>query len=169
MDLSNHTLGETEGNIELQTAEDAHQAALALFSQARREIFIASYDLEAPILDHEDVLDALSVFARGHRSSEVRVLLQTPDKALRHGHRLVNLAQRLSSHVHIHKPAEEHRGLIEAFIVVDGIGYIKRPLADRYEGLASFKAPIEGRDMRAQFNSLWERSEPEIQFRRMQI
>ncbi len=169
MDLSGYILGESEGNIELGSAGDGHDVALALFEQARREVLIASYDLESAILDHEDVVDALSRLARGHRLSEVRILLQSPDRALRHGHRLVTLAQRLSSHIKIHRPGEEHKGLAEAFIVVDGIGYIKRQQADRFEGIASFKAPIEARDLRAAFNTMWERSEPEIQLRRMQL
>ena len=169
MTQPSHTLHEDDSHIELLDAAQHHQLALEMFRQARREIFILSHDLDAPVLDHADIVEAISQFARDNRYSEVRILLQTPDKANQHGHRLVTLAQRLSSSIHIHKPGPEHQGIIDAYMVVDGNGVIKRPQADRYEGLACFKAPIEGRDLRAHFIKLWERSEPEIKLRRLQL
>ena len=169
MDLNGYILGETDSLIELNTAQDSHDLILAMIRQARREFYLASYDLDAPCLDHEDIVTALSNFARDNRFSHVHILLQTPEKAMRHGHRLVTLAQRLSSHIHIHQPAEEHRGFSESFMVVDGVGVMRRQLADRYEGVANFKAPIEGRDLRARFIAMWERSSPETRLRRLQL
>lgn len=169
MASASHTLHEDDTRIELESAQQNHDIALSMFNQARREILIATQDLDAAVLDQDDIIDALSRFARDNRYSEVRILLQNPDKVIHHGHRLLTLAQRLSSSIQIHKPAEEHQGMLEAYMVVDGIGFIRRPLADRYEGLASFKAPIEGRDLRAHFIKLWERSEPETRLRRLQL
>ena len=169
MDLSGYILGETDRPIELGTAGEHHEVALAMIRQARREVYLLSHDLDAAILDHEDIVLALSAFARDNRFSHVHILLQTPEKAMRHGHRLVGLAQRLSSSIHIHQPAEEHRGFCESFMVVDGIGVIHRPLADRYEGIANFKTPIEARDRRAEFIRMWEHSTPEIRLRRLQL
>jgi predicted DNA-binding protein with PD1-like motif len=169
MDLNGYVLGETDSPIELSSAADNHDVTLAMIRQARREIYLLSYDLDSMILDHEDIISALSDFARDNRFSHVHILLQTPEKAMRHGHRLVSLAQRLSSSIQIHQPGEEHRSVIESFIVVDGIGVIRRQFADRFEGIANFKAPIDARDMRAHFVSMWERSTPEIRLRRLQL
>lgn len=169
MDLRNYTLGQSELNIELTTAEENRHVALELVSQARREVYITTWDLDAPVFSNEDFAEALSRFVRGSRHTHAHILLQNPDKAIKQGHRLLTLAQRLSSHIRIHRPGPEHRDYAETFMVVDGIGYFKRLLADRYEGIASFKAPIAGRDLRDLFVTMWERSSPETQVRRLQI
>ena len=169
MNLADYRLGETNAQLELQSAADTHAAALELFRQARREILIMSHDLEPLVLSHEDIVEALSGFLRQGRHAHAHILVQNSNKAVKHGHRLVPLAHRLSSSIKFNRPGYEHRDFNEAFMVVDGIGFIKRQLADRFEGVASFKSPIEGRDLRALFLSMWERSEPDPQLRRLQI
>ncbi len=169
MHLENYTLGQSEGNIELTTAEENRHVALELVHQARREVYMVSYDLDAPVFSNQEFIEALSRFVRGSRHAQAHILLQKPDRAVKQGHRLITLAQRLSSRIRIHHPGPEHRDYFETFMVVDGIGYFKRLLADRYEGIASFKAPIAGRDLRDLFGAMWERSSPEAQVRRLQI
>lgn len=169
MDFGDYRLGETDQLIELETAQDNHDLALAMFRQARREILIASYDLDRLVFDHEDIIQALSAFARDNRLSHVRILLQNPERAIKHGHRLITLAQRLSSSIQIHRPAEEHLGFADAFIVVDGIGVLRRKMAERFEGTGNFKAPIDGRDLHARFISMWELATPETRLRRLQL
>lgn len=169
MHLDTHILGQSEGNIELRTAEENRDVALELVKQAKREIYIATWDLDARVFSHQDFIEALSRFVRGSRHAHTHILLQTPDKAIKQGHRMIPLAQRLNSRIRIHQPGPEHRDIVETFMVVDGIGYFRRLLADRYEGVASFKAPIAGRDLRAHFMTMWERSAPEIQLRRLLI
>lgn len=169
MNLDSYTLGVSEGNIELTTADENRDVALELVRQAEREVYIVSYDLDAPVFNTEAFSEALSAFVRDKRRAHAHILLQKPDKVVKQGHRLIPLAQRLSSSIRIHRPGPEHHDYYETFMVVDGIGYFKRQLADRYEGIASFKAPIEARDLRDLFLTIWERSAPEPQVRRLQI
>lgn len=169
MNLADYKLGETETPLKLHSAAETHAVALELIRQAKREVCIMSYDLEPLVLSHEDIAEALSGFVRQGRHAHARILVQNSDKAVKHGHRLIPLAHRLSSAISLHKPGFEHRDTLGAFIVVDEIGYLKRPLADRYEGQASFKAPMEGRDLRSLFNDMWVHSEPDPQLRRLRI
>jgi hypothetical protein len=169
MQLDGYTLGEDDTLLELGSSADNHAVALELVRQARREVCIMSYDLDPLVYSHDDFVEAVSAFVRQSRQATARVLVQKSNKAVTQGHRLVPLAHRLSSSISLHKPGFEHRDFFEAFIVVDGIGFLKRQLADRFEGVASFKAPIEGRDLRSLFNTMWERSEPDPQLRRLQI
>lgn len=169
MQLEGYTLGESDTLLEIHTAADNHEVALELVRQAKREVFIMTYDLDSQVFSQADFVDALSAFARQSRQATAHVLVQKSDKAVKQGHRLIPLAHRLSSSISLHKPGFEHRDFFEAFMVVDGIGFFKRQLADRFEGVASFKAPIEGRDLRALFISMWEQSEPDPQLRRLQI
>jgi len=169
MNLEGYSLGESDEQLTIRNADDNHAIALELIRQARREVFIMSYDLEPMVLSHEDVVDALSAFARQSRQAEARILVQKSEKVVKRGHRLIPLAHRLSSSISLNRPGFEHRDYFEAFMVVDGIGYYKRLLADRFDGIASFKAPIEVRDLRALFLNMWEQSEPDPQLRRLQI
>lgn len=169
MNLDRYTLGESEEDIELTTAEENRDVALELVRQAKREVYLVSYDLDAPVFSNEEFIEALSVFVRDNNRAHAHILLQRPDKVVKEGHRLIPLAQRLSSSIRIHRPAPEHSDYIETFMVVDGIGYFKRQLADRYEGIASFKAPILARELRDRFLTMWQRSSPESQVRRLQI
>lgn len=169
MNVDRYTLGESEDDLALSTAEENRDLALALVRQARREVYIVSYDLDAPVFSNEAFVEALSDFVRITKRTQAHILLQRPNRAVKEGHRLIPLAQRLSSSIRIHRPAPEHSDYFETFMVVDGIGYFKRQQADRYEGIASFKAPIIARELRDQFLTMWERSSPESQVRRLQI
>lgn len=164
-----YTLGQSEENIDLTTAEENCEVALELVRQARREVYIMSYDMDAPVFSTREFVEALSAFVRKGTRTHAHILLQKPDKAVKQGHRLIPLAQRLSSNIRIHHPAPVHSDVVETFMVVDGIGYFRRPVADRYEGIASFKAPVVARDLRDLFLTMWERSAPESQVRRLQI
>jgi hypothetical protein len=169
MNLDRYTLGASEEDLVLTTAEENRDLALALVRQAKREVYIVSYDLDAPVFSNDEFIEALSDFVRVTKRAQAHILLQRPNRAVKEGHRLIPLAQRLSSSIRIHHPAPEHSDYFETFMVVDGIGYFKRQQADRYEGIASFKAPIIARELRDLFLTMWERSSPESQVRRLQI
>ncbi|MCW8840011.1 MAG: hypothetical protein OQL05_02090 [Gammaproteobacteria bacterium] len=169
MNLEGYKLGETDTLIELHTAEENHVVARELIRQAKREVWIMSYDLDPMVLSHEDIAEALSAFIRQGRQSHLRVLVQKSEKVVKQGHRLIPLAHRMSSRISLNKPGFEHRDYFESFMVVDGIGFYKRLLSDRFEGVASFKAPVEGRDLRALFISMWQHSEPDPELRRLRI
>jgi hypothetical protein len=163
------TLDDEKADIEISSAEQNRQLALTLAQRARREILIASYDLDARIYSNQEFVDALSAFARSHRNTQVHILVWHSEPAVKQCHRLIGLAQRLSSHIKVHEPDRVHAEFIESYMVVDGISYFRRPQADRFEGIACFLAPIIARDLKDQFHAIWERSTPSSEFRRLGI
>lgn len=169
MNSDAHTLGRSDAQLELESAGENLATLLAMVQQARREVYIVSYDLDPAIFSQQAFVEALSAFVRRGRKAHARFLVQNSNRAVKQGHRLIPLAHRLSSSISLHKPGFEHRDYSEAFVVVDGIGYIRRQYAERFEGVASFKAPIEARDLRALFITMWEQSEPDPQLRRLQL
>jgi hypothetical protein len=121
------------------------------------------------IYDHQDLADALSRLARSHRYAEVRILVQDSEPVVKKGHRLIELAYRLSSMISIRNPDEEHAHVNEALFIADGVGFIKRTMADRFEGVASFNSPLQARELADHFNDIWTRSKPDPQLRRLHI
>ena len=95
--------------------------------------------------------------------------MQDPLTAVRRSQRLVNLSRKLSSSIEIRQPHPDYRHFNEAFLVADECGLIHRGFADRYEGMANFYAPIEARRKLAFFTEVWERSEVNPEFRRLNL
>jgi hypothetical protein len=164
-----YTLDENSGKQEFDGSEQNRRLALQLAERARHEILIASYDLDNRVYSNSDFVDALSTFVRGHRDAHVNILVWKTSSAIKQGHRLIDLAQRLSSSIHIHEPDKVHKEFTESFMVVDGTAYFRRPLADRFEGEADFHAPLIARDLKERFDMMWERSTSCSEFRRLRI
>lgn len=163
------TLDDKPETIEFSTAEENRRLSLSLAQQARHEILIASYDFDTRIYSNQEFVDALAAFVRAHRNAHVDILVWQTKPAVKQGHRVIDLAQRLSSSVRIHEPDKVHAEFIESYMIVDGIAYFRRPLADRFDGIGSLHAPLIARDLKEQFHAMWERSAPCSEFRRLRI
>ncbi len=162
-------LGETDKLLELNARDALRDTALAMAAQAERHIYIFSHDLDHFIYDNPSFVEACSELARAHRRSEIRVLTRDSNKVVKQGHKLVLLGQRLASSIHFRVPLDEYNDHNESFMVVDDIGYLYRPLHDRFEGEANFSNRLKARDLGDFFREVWERSQPDPQLRRLQI
>ncbi len=162
-------LGESRGSIEVATREEAAAVALALAGQARRTLDIVSRHLDPWLYDQAAFVEAAKQLALGSRRALIRVLIQDVDPILRDGHRLVALAQRLPTFLQIRVPAPQFRDFNQAFLVADGVGYLHRELADRFEGKASFHDPAAARDLLRQFQPIWDAAEPDPNLRALRV
>jgi hypothetical protein len=169
MDLHGLELGVSKDTLSLESWDDNRQAALALARQARRTLQIFSRDLEPAIYEQPDFIAAVTQLATHSRSARIAILLQDPTRAVKEGHRLVELARRLSSYIEIRRPAQQHAERTEAFLIADEAGVLRRPLADRYEGMLSFHAPLEARRLVTLFAEMWEKSESDPELRRLHL
>lgn len=168
-DWQDYKIGEQSDTLELSRSEEHQTLALQMMQQARLSVLIFSRDLDYKVFDHQAFIDAASDMAREHPHSHIHILLQNSNEIITRGHRMVELAQRLSSKIKIHNPSKQYEHFNESFMVVDETAYIKRPLADRYEGQASFNDRSAARDMIQLFNEIWERSTPDPQLRRLHL
>ena len=103
------------------------------------------------------------------RHSRIRVLVKDSHRAVKDGHRLVELARHLSSFIEIRKAHEDARDAAEAFLIADGIGTLHRTLASRFEGTVNFRAPLHARRLAQWFTEVWERSAPDPELRRLHL
>jgi hypothetical protein len=169
LNLDDFRLGEDFVQIQLDSRMDNRLVAVALARQARRTIDLFSRDLEAELYDQEPFLQAVKDLTLGSPQAHLRVLLQDASRVVRDGHRLVELMRRLTSSIEIRQPHSDYRSYNEAFLVVDGYGVIHRRLADRPQGIASFKAPLRALELTKFFDDVWERSSPHPDLRRLYI
>jgi predicted GNAT family N-acyltransferase len=145
-------------------------ALLQLLGAARHAVAVHSRDLDPGLLDDEDIVLVLQRLAGSGRGASLRFLLHDPARALRDGHRLVALAQRLPTAVQMRAPVEDDdRAHAAAFVLNDTSGYLLRPLADRFDGRGSLSATGEHRALLRYFDHVWERARPATELRPLDL
>jgi predicted GNAT family N-acyltransferase len=118
-----------------------------------------------PLLDNDsyasvDELAELRRIAISGRGAQIRVLLHDPAAALRNDHRLVALAQRLSSTLQIRMPVEEaDLAYLSAYLLNDVGGYLFLPEANRPQGRAASRDRAAQAPLQQHFDEVWERAE----------
>ncbi len=147
--------------LQSETREQLVAAVSELLESARHEVAIHHRDLWPGVLDQEGILDALRRLATSGRGASVRLLLGDADQALREGHRLVPLAQRLTSGLQLRVPVEDpDRAYPSAFVVNDVGGYLMLPLLERFDARGASCNPGTARQLQRYFDEVWDRSAP---------
>jgi hypothetical protein len=162
-------LGTTSLEFEIERQAQARAVAQALATQAERTLLLHTEDLEPAVYDDGPFLEGVSRLARAHSQSRIWILIQNARKAVLRGHRLIEIARRLSSSIQLRRPAPEYRSFHESFLLADGCGYLHRPIASRFEGTANFHDPGKVADWEKYFMAVWERSQPDEEFRRLYL
>lgn len=165
--LDDLVLGEHADVVSLATSAEQHRAAVALVRQARRSLDIFSRDLDRKLYDQRDFLDALQALAMNR--GQVRILVKDSTPAVRNGHRLIALSQRLTSLIEIRRVAEDYREYNQAFLVADATGYAMRRHADRFEGSVHFNAAKTCRELLTFFDEVWRNSAPDPDLQRLYL
>lgn len=168
-DISLSILGETRGEQPVTSRGENTDIVLALANQARRNLRLITPDLEPELYDNAAFVEAVQTLALRSPRTFIRVLVQDTARVIKSGHRLIELARRLSANVAIHVPGHEHKEFARSMLIADEVGFLQRNLADRYHGIADFNAPRIARDMARQFDEMWDKSLPDPNLRRLFI
>lgn len=153
----------------VEDISDNREAAVRLAQKARRSLAIFTRDLEPEILDNHEFLEAVKRLALGGRYVKVRILIVDSTRAVKEGHRLVELARRLSSLVELRKPSTDFLDRPEAYVIADNSGILYRPIATRYEGIFGEHDPPRAREMLREFDRIWQQSHADTEMRRLGI
>ena len=105
--------------IRLNYPEEFVNHAVNVVTCAVRRIDICSADLRADIFSNENLLSALSKFARSDREAKVRILVQSSNALSRRSQKLIELCRRLSSKIEIKVLSEVGESTPNSFICVD--------------------------------------------------
>lgn len=150
----------------IETREAAVDVTGRIIADARRTLWIRSFELDPGLLDAPAILDALRRFATSGRGNEVRILLHDAAAPQRAHAPLLALAQRLPSIFQFRELQDPvDRNDPAAFVAGDGGGYYLRKLGQRTEGEAELHAPARIRQLRAAHDEAWQRSRPVSEFR----
>jgi hypothetical protein len=162
-------LGEDDSVIRLDERAAAAAAALALATQARRTLLLYTDDLDPALYDHEAFCDAITQFVTHNRHARIQVLVRDPGHAVKDGHRLIELARRLSSFIELRRRNPEYAEDSQTFLIADETGVLQRPHPGRFEGTVCFRAAVQARELARYFSEVWETSEPDPELRRLHL
>jgi len=98
-----------------------------LCRSASRYVCIMSPQLDHAAFDNEALADALSALARDSRQTQVRILVNDSRPLVDRGHRLLQLARRLPSSVHLRKLPEHPDWKGETVVIKDRDGVLYQP------------------------------------------
>ena len=147
------------GVLPARGREEIAAARLQLLADTRHRLC-----LRLPLLDSQTCADAAELaelrrIATSGRRARVRILLHDPAAALRDDHRLVALAQRLSSAIEIRMPVEETDLAFPSCCLLNDVGgYLFLPEASRASGRAARDDRAAQVPLQQHFDEAWERS-----------
>ncbi|MDE2249528.1 MAG: GNAT family N-acetyltransferase [Xanthomonadaceae bacterium] len=148
------------GALPVGSRIEAAAARLQLLRDTRHRLSIYLPALSRDSYASAEELDELRRIAVSGRGAGIRILLHDPAAALRGEHRLVGLAQRLSSTILVRMPVEEaDLACISASLLNDVGGYLFLPEADRAQGRAARNDRAGQAPLQQHFDEVWERAE----------
>lgn len=146
--------------LPVRDPEQLAAARLGVLAAARRQIDIRIPRLDSSVYASAEELEQLRLIAMAGRGAQIRLLLGDPATALRDGHRLILLMQRLPSVVKVRMPVEEiDLGNPSACLLNDAGGYLFQADAGRPQGRAALADRPGWVPLRQQFDGMWERAE----------
>ncbi|MCU7920282.1 MAG: GNAT family N-acetyltransferase [Candidatus Thiodiazotropha sp. (ex Epidulcina cf. delphinae)] len=162
-------LGETPDLYPLHSVEDHQIHATTMTRQTKRYLCLFSRDLDPQIYDNPPFIEAVKNLAMRSRFSRIRILLQDNTLVVQQGHRLVELAQRLSSVIEIRKPGEDHIDYPENFLLLDDCGYLHRKQAENLQGMACYNDRHRVNRYQGLFDEAWEYGVPDRELARLHL
>jgi hypothetical protein len=158
------------GVMRFDRAAAARATAIDLMRAARHRIAIASHALDAELFDHDAVIALIKRAAMSGRGARIQILVEDIAPAIQSSHRLVGLAQRLSSLVEIRRAnRRDDPEFGPAIVLTDAGGWLRRPDPMRFDGEAGLDDRPRCREMWLAFERSWARAEPETAVRALKL
>lgn len=100
------------------------ELVVELCNTAARHLYILSPTLDHDVFDNPELITAISALIRRSRQTEVHILVGDSRSIIARGHRLVELARKLSSSIVIRKLAEHPDWNGETIVIRDRDGVL---------------------------------------------
>ena len=142
---------------------DGFQACIErLFEQPGRELRVFDPDGAALRLNDAARIEVLSRFLLASRTRRIYLVLHSTDHVTRQCPRLLTLLRRFSHAVQINRTNEEIREVQDAFLLLDSVHYVRRPVAALFRGAMGLGDENEGQALRGRFGEIWAASFPAV-------
>jgi len=160
--------GNAENDVQLSSAKEILEAVIQATENSLRTIKIFTSDLEAEIYNNDELRKQLLSFTQGNRHAQIQILVDDISTALQSGHKLIGLAQQLSSIVTIKDTPADYQGMHISFILFDQAGFIFKPDSTSHIAISS-SCKNRSHKLHEFFTSAWDQAEQNIHTRRLTI
>jgi hypothetical protein len=141
----------------------AFQAAVdRLLDQPGRELRVFEPDGAALRLNDPARVQRLEGFLLASRTRRLYLVVHSTDHLTRQCPRLMGLLRRFSHAMQINRTQEEIREVQDAFLLLDSVHYVRRPVASLFRGSMGFGDENEGQALRGRFGEIWAASYPAV-------
>jgi hypothetical protein len=145
-----------DSNADFQAAVDR------LLKQPGRELRVFDPDLASLRLNDPARIELLTRFLLASRTRRIYMAVHSTDHVTRQCPRMMALVTRFSHAIQINRTHEEIRDLQDAFLVLDSMHYVRRPVAQFFRGAMGLGDENEGLAMRGRFMEIWSASYPGV-------
>ena len=145
-----------------ETNADFQAAVDRLLEQPGRELRIFDPDGGALRLNDPLRIARLERFLMSSRTRRIYLVLHNTDPLTRQCPRMMSLLGRYSHAMQINRTQEQIRELQDAFLVLDALHFVRRPVARFFHGALAFGDENEGLAMRGRFMEIWAASLPAV-------
>jgi predicted GNAT family N-acyltransferase len=145
------------------------EGIVSVLDHPLREVRIYSPLLDHALFEHDSILDALSQFARSGPPATINILIHTSNLVISRGHRLLNLARRLSSKIEIRLVTAELQEDTRCFVLADQRAFFLMPDDHEYLGHSNAYDPVQSTQLAERFDYLWQRSDHDPELRALSI
>lgn len=155
--------------IRFEGRDEAIPLVLSLAQRAKRQICILGPNIDATLFDTLEFVECLKQLALSSPRAEIKIIAQATKINVQRGHRIIPLAQHLTSSIHLHKPDSQHSKIQNILLLIDDFAYLKCPRATYYEGTACFYDRLEVQKLQSQFNDIWDHGTADLSIRRLHL
>ncbi len=139
-----------------------HAAVERLLQQPGRELRIFDPDGAALLLNDAARIQHIERFLLASRVRRLFLVVHDTEHLTRHCPRMMTLLRRFAHAIQINRTDESIRELQDAFLVLDSLHYVRRPVASLFRGAMALGDENEGLAMRGRFGEIWAASSPAV-------
>lgn len=144
------------------TNEGFQSAVDRLMEQPGRELRVFDPDGAALRLNDPQRIARIDRFLLASRTRRLYLVVHDTGHLTRQCPRLLTLLRRFSHAMQINRTHEEIREVQDAFLLLDGMHYVRRPVAGLFRGAMGLGDENEGQALRGRFGEIWSASYPAV-------
>ena len=144
-----------------ETNEGFQATVDRLLEQPGRELRVFDPDGAALRLNDPARIERLERFLLS-RTRRFYLVVHSTDHLTRQCPRLLTLLRRFSHAVQINRTHEEIREVQDAFLLLDSVHYVRRPVAAFFRGAMGLGDENESQALRGRFGEIWASSYPAV-------
>ena len=153
----------TETSYERFDDRAGFQAAVErLLEQPGRELRVFDPDGAALLLNDAPRIARLERFLLASRTRRLYLVLHDTEYLTRQCPRMLTLLRGFAHAIQINRTDETIRELQDAFLVLDSLHFVRRPVSKFFRGAMALGDEAEALAMRARFTEIWAASTPAV-------